>query len=160
MHITVKNNYDLQYLTMGLSGYTNVPTEPACLSLKNVMEYLMHHAHEPIMYSKKRINKTDKIPHQRYTKAGYAEISKNKEYYNSLHTYCDEYRARDISDRRSFISKVHLFNGTIIDWCVKKNSETSRSSSNAETIAMYKGVLYQNWIRDFFISIGYSIGPP
>ena len=25
---------------------------------------------------------------------------------------------------------------------------------------MYKGVLDQNWIRDFFRSIGYPIGPP
>ena len=31
---------------------------------------------------------------------------------------------------------------------------------NAETRAMYTGVLDQNWIRDFFRSIGYPIGPP
>ena len=54
----------------------------------------------------------------------------------------------------------HLFNGTVFDWCAKKHSETSRSSSTSETRAMYTEVLDQNWIRDFFRSIGYTIVPP
>ena len=45
-----------------------------------------------------------------------------------------------ISDRGSVTSTVHFFNGNIIDWCSNKPSETSRSSSNAETRAMYTGV--------------------
>ena len=49
MHITVQTRYDLQYLTMRLSGYMNSPTEPAFLDLKYSMEYLVHHPHEPIM---------------------------------------------------------------------------------------------------------------
>ena len=36
----------------------------------------------------------------------------------------------------------------------------SRIPSNAETRAIYKGVLDQIWIRDFFRSVGYPIGPP
>ena len=42
IHITVQNRYDLQYLTMHLSGYINAPTEPAFLDLKYVMYYLMN----------------------------------------------------------------------------------------------------------------------
>ena len=38
IHIIVQTQYDLQYLTMRLSVYMNTPTEPAYLSLKNVME--------------------------------------------------------------------------------------------------------------------------
>ena len=50
IHITAQTSYDIQYLTMRLSGYMNAPTEPAFLSLKHGMEYLIHHPHEPIMY--------------------------------------------------------------------------------------------------------------
>ena len=124
------------------------------------MEYIMHHTHVPIMYSRKKINKTEYSTHQGQFKAGDAETIKTKEYANFLHTCCNTYHARDISDRLPVTSTVHLFNGNITTWCAKKKSETSRSSSNAETRAMYTGVLDKNWIRDFFRSIGYPIGPP
>ena len=87
---------------------------------------------------------TEDIPHQYYFKSGDAEIRKNKEYSNFLNTYFNTYHARDISYRRLVTSTVHIFNGTIIDWCDKKQYETSRKSSNAETRAMYTGVLDQN----------------
>ena len=38
--------------------------------------------------------------------------------------------------------------------------ETSRRSFNAETRTIYTGVLYPNWIKKFFRSIVYPIGPP
>ena len=79
MHITVQTCYDLQYLTMRLSGYTNVPTKPAFIALKHSMEYLIQHPHEPIMCSRKEIYKTEEIPHQCYFKSGETEIRKNKE---------------------------------------------------------------------------------
>ena len=58
MHITVQTHYDLQYIIMRLSDYMNAPTEPDILDLKYGMEYLMHHPHEPIMYSRNKIYKT------------------------------------------------------------------------------------------------------
>ena len=58
VHITVQTRYDLQYLTMRLSGYMNAPTEPAFIALKHGMEYIMHHTHEPIIYSRKKIHIT------------------------------------------------------------------------------------------------------
>ena len=36
----------------------------------------MHHPHEPIMYSRNKFHRTEKIPHQCYFKAGDAEIRK------------------------------------------------------------------------------------
>ena len=51
MRITLQNCYDLQYLTMRLSGYMNTPTEHAFLALKHGTWYLMYHPQEPIMYS-------------------------------------------------------------------------------------------------------------
>ena len=123
------------------------------------MEYLMHNPHEPIMYSSKNIHKNEESPYQCYFKAGDTEIRKTKEDSNFIHTFCDEYHSRDISDRNSVTSTVNHLNGTIIGWCSKKQSETSRINSDAETRAIYTGVLYQNWIRDFFRSIGYPIEP-
>ena len=51
------------YLTVRLSGYTNAPTEPAFLALGQDMEYLMHHPHEPIMYSRKEKFRIHEIPY-------------------------------------------------------------------------------------------------
>ena len=110
----------------------------------------MHDPHEPIMNSGKKIHKTKEKTHQCYLKSGDSQISKNKEYSNFLHTNCDTNHSRDTSQRRSVTFIVHLFNGTLIERCTKKQSETSRSISNEETSAMYTGVLYQNKIRDFF----------
>ena len=47
MYITFQTRYNLQYLTIRLSRYMNVPTEPDFLDIKHGMEYLMHHPHEP-----------------------------------------------------------------------------------------------------------------
>ena len=74
----------------------NPPTEPYLLAIKHGTEYLMHNPHEPIIYSRKKIYKTHESPHQCFFKAGDAEINKNQEYSNFLHTYCDSYHARDI----------------------------------------------------------------
>ena len=120
MHITVQTHYDLQYITMRLSGHMNEPTEPAFLALKHSLEYLMHHPQEPIMYSRRKIHRTEEIPHQCYFKAGDAETRKNKEHSNFLHKYSDSDHAMDISHRPSVTSTVHILNGTIIDWCTKK----------------------------------------
>ena len=77
MHITVQTRYDLQYLTMCLSGYTNAPIEPAFFDIKHGMEYLMHHTHEPIMQSRPKFYKTHEIPHQCFFKEGDSEIKKS-----------------------------------------------------------------------------------
>ena len=80
----------------------------------------MNHQHEPIMYSRKKFFKTNKIPHQLFSKVGDEDINKNQEYSNFLHKYCDADHARNIYGRRSVTSTVHLSDGTIIDWCAKK----------------------------------------
>ena len=76
MYITVQTRYDLQYLIMRLNGYMNAPTEPVFLAIKHDMKYLVHHPHEPIMYSRSKIYKTYESPHQCYFKAGYLDIRK------------------------------------------------------------------------------------
>ena len=117
MNTTVKTRYGLQYLTMRLSRYMNSPTETAFLALRHGIEYLTHHPHLPIMYSIYFVNKLN-------TKSIYPQSrrpQKNQEYSNFLHTYCDAYNARDISDRCSVTSTAHSLNGSIIDQCTEKN---------------------------------------
>ena len=80
MHTTIQTCYDLQDLIMSLIEYMNDPNDPAFLALGHGMEYLMHHQHEPIMYSRKRIFKTNGIPIQCLLKAGRAEIKQTQEY--------------------------------------------------------------------------------
>ena len=77
-------------------------------------------------------------------------MSKNQEYSNLLHTYCDVDHAQDLSESLSVTSADNLLNVTIIDWCANKQSETYRISSNEETRAMYTGVLYKKCIRKLF----------
>ena len=124
------------------------------------MEYLIHHPHELIMYLINKIFKTNESQHQCFFKSGDAEINKNQEYSNFLYTYFGADHARYISGRRSLTSTSHLFNGNVVYWCSKKKSDTSRSSSNTETIIMYTLVLDKNWIINFCRSISYPIGPP
>ena len=150
----------LEYLTVRLSDYMHATTKLDFLALRHGIEYLMYYPHKPIMYSKKKLLKINECPHRCFFKVVGAEIDKYNEYSNFLHTYCDAYHAQDLYDRRSITSIAHLFNGTIIDWCAKKQSDTYISIYNEETREIYKGVLYQNCIRKFFTSIGYPIGPP
>ena len=98
--------------------------------------------------------------HKNVTSNQGMQRSTNKEYFDFLHTYCDEDHVRYLADRRSVTLAVHTFNGTLIDFCAKKQSETSRTSSNLETRAIYTGVLDQNCIIKFFRLICYTILPP
>ena len=71
MNITVQTCYDIQYLTICISGYMNSPTESYFLALRHGMEYLIHRPHEPIMYSRNNFFfKTNEIPHHCFFKAG------------------------------------------------------------------------------------------
>ena len=42
---------------MSISVYMNAPIDPELLALRHGMKYIMHHPHEPIIYSKKKISK-------------------------------------------------------------------------------------------------------
>ena len=78
MYFTVQTRYNIQYLTMSLSGYINSPKEPAFLDLRNGMEYIMHHPHESILYPINKLFKVSEIPHQFFFKTGISDINKNQ----------------------------------------------------------------------------------
>ena len=85
---------------------------------------------------------------------------KKQELSNLPHTYCDAYHAREIFDRLYVTSSAHLFNGNDIYWCANKKCATFIISSNVEATEIYTGVFYQNFIRNFYRSIGYPIRIP
>ena len=160
IHINVRTWYGLQYLTMRLSGYMNYPKEQELISLYHGMEYLRQHPHEPIMYSPKHIFKLNNSPLQCFFRYYKSEINQTQKYSHFLHAYFDEDHARDINYRFSVTSNNRLFNGTIVDWCYKKQIETLRISYDADAREMYTCVLDQNGIINFCRSIGYPIGAP
>ena len=121
-------------------------TESAFLAIRYGMEYLMQHPHEPIMYSKKEKFQNKLGTTSMFFLEGSAEMNKNQECSDFIHTYFEVDHARDISNRRSVTSTVYFFNGTVIYWCANKKYETSRSSSNEEIMAISTYVLDQNLI--------------
>ena len=46
----------------------NSPTEPDLIHLRHDMEYIIHHPHEPIMYSRNKFFKVNEIPHKFFFK--------------------------------------------------------------------------------------------
>ena len=58
---------------MRLIGYMNASKVPALIDIRHGMEYIMHHPHEPIMYSR-MFSKKNESPHQCLIKAWDAEI--------------------------------------------------------------------------------------
>ena len=68
---------------MRLSGYMNAPTDLDFLALRHGMENLMHHPHEPIVYSRNKyskqmkyhINVSSKQVMQKSTKFSYTPTS-------------------------------------------------------------------------------------
>ena len=53
MHITQVTPFDISYACMRLSTYMSNPTSPAYDALHQLMSYLLHHKHLPIMYPSK-----------------------------------------------------------------------------------------------------------
>ena len=130
MHITVQTCYDIQYLTMRLSDYMNAPIEPSFLlsDMAWNTSYTIHM--NPSCTQERKFIKLKKSP-TNITSKQEIQKSKNQEYSNFLHTYCDADHARDLADRLSVTSAFHILNGTLIDWCSKKKSKTWRRSSNS-----------------------------
>ena len=63
IQITVPTWYDIQYITRYLSSHMNATTSSAFLALIYGMEYLMHHHHQPMIYSRNNISKVIESPH-------------------------------------------------------------------------------------------------
>ena len=88
---------------MRLSGYMDYPTKPYLIAIIYGMEYLMHHPHEPIMYTINKISQTTDSPRQCLFKAGDVEINKIRNTPTSSIYIVMQITQRDSSEMHSFI---------------------------------------------------------
>ena len=70
IHINIQTLYNLQYLTINISGYMNAPKEPDPLALKQGREFIMNHPHERIIYSGNKYTTLMKSPTNVSSKQG------------------------------------------------------------------------------------------
>ena len=80
MHMMFQTRYELQYLTLRLIGYMNAPSETAFLALYQFMDYIMHHPHEPIMYSRNKVFKNNESLLQFFFNPGKDEMNQTQQY--------------------------------------------------------------------------------
>jgi hypothetical protein len=74
--------------------------------------------------------------------------------------FTDSDNARDLQDRRSVSSSIHLLNGVASMWNCSKQASTALHSTGAEIRALHKGVRFSIFARNFLAGIGYPHGKP
>lgn len=157
MHITQVTRFDISYACMRLSTYMSNPALPTYEALHQLMSYLLHHKHIPIMYPRKPF-KTNPI--RCHFLKGYAEYTNTLLDNVDLAAYHDGDLARDLRDRRSVNSSIHEMDGVEIDWMCKKQNTVAEHSNGSEIRALFSGVCKTFCIRNFMTSIGYPICLP
>ena len=163
LHIAEKSRPDLSYVAMRLTGY-NVNPKALCYKvLHQAMCYLYHHPHVPIMYTRNHNSDLDM-----YVKNGSAEIIPSSSNPSSASNgpikndvaYADGDFGRDLLDRRSVTSTVHMYNGTVHDWYCGKQSITADCTNGSEARALHTCIRKVVVHRRFMTSAGVPIGPP
>eukprot|EP00957_Ditylum_brightwellii_P179832 13698989-Ditylum_brightwellii.AAC.1 len=71
-YVSQRTRVDLGCRVMQISGYMTAPNKPIFDTLHQLMAYLCHHPHKPIMYPHKSI---DRLKHECHFGKGEAEIS-------------------------------------------------------------------------------------
>ena len=163
MHATVWTRVDIGYPIMRLSGYMTAPTAPAYMALRHFMEWFWFHQHLPLMYPSKTSKKDKPIEvHFRRGSAEYTTLQSGSTPDVDPHVtnMNDADNARDLANRRSVNSILHLYNGTAQNWINRKQSVVMRHSTSSELRCFYCGVEYSVYLRQFASSIGYPIGSP
>ena len=155
MHPQVWTRYDLGYSVMCLSGYMAAPTSASYQALHHVMCYLYHHQHFPIMYPAKKLKDDKRI--ELHWGRGEAEKLHHSDL---LENFDNADFARDLRDRRSVTSTVHLLNGVAVMWSCSKQTSTSLHSTGAKIRALHKGVRGSIFARNFLAGIGFPHGRP
>jgi hypothetical protein len=141
----------LGYAIIRLSGYLTAPNEAIFEALDQTMRYLYFYSHVPRMYHHHPLGKKDLAMH--WAK-GTAEFLAT-EYGTSLINLADADHARDIRDRRSVSSNLHILNNVLVARNRKEQSIYRLHSTGSEIISLSKGVKTTGHIHDFASSIGY-----
>lgn len=157
MHITQVTRFDINYACMRLSTYMSNPNSPSYDALHQLMTYLLHHKHLPIMYPTKPLKMK---PIHCHFRKGHAEYSRTPIDNTDFTAYHDADLARDLRDRKSVNSSIHEMNGVAIDWICKKQHTVAEHSNGSEIRALFNGVRKTFCIRNFMTSIGSPICLP
>jgi hypothetical protein len=70
----------------------------------------------------------------------------------------DADHARDIRDRRSVSSIIHMINGVVFAYRCKKKATSTLHSTGSEIVSLSAGAKKPIHIRDFLGSVGYPVG--
>ena len=97
-HVAVWSRQDISHAVMRLSGYNAAPSLPCWKALHQVMCYLYHKPHIPIMCPHRKVKETQIKAHHA---KGEAEITKIKNIleYTGMKAYSDSDLAKDIATR-------------------------------------------------------------
>lgn len=156
LHIAVQSRYDLAYAQMRISGMMSAPSETSFNLLHHMMEYLYHNPHLPIFYPRRQ---TKGNPLKTYQQTGQAEYNHNFKF-NPISTHNDSDLGRILLDRRPVSSVLHLYNGVIFAWSVRKQRMSQISSANSETYCLHTGVFQLVNYRKQLTSYGLGISLP
>ena len=154
MNIRVGSRPDIAYETMILSTYMSNPRKAYYKGLRTCMRYLYHHPHLPIMYPRKPMKVNNVSNHSQVGVEEYKSNTKDT-IGDTYYTSHDSDLSRDLRDRISVNSNIHMMNGVTIYWDSKKQSEVSEHSNGDEIRALYHGLKKKVFIRNFLKSIGF-----
>jgi hypothetical protein len=151
--VVITTHLDLGYAVMRLSGYLAGPTAAIFEALDDVMRYLYFYRHLPIMYPAKPLSRKSLTTNWARGSAEYL----GPEFGTCFVNTSDADHARDIRDRRSTTSTIHLLNGVAVSWLCKKQSVSALHSTGSEIIALATGAKGTINGRTFFSGLGYTI---
>jgi hypothetical protein len=139
---------------MRIAGYLAAPNAVIFKGLAHTMRYLFFFQHIHILFARRPLNK--KSLALQWGK-GTAEFLP-PEFGTGLVNAEDADYARNIHDRCSVTSHIHLLNRVVGAWTCKKQSITTYHSTDSEITSLTSGVKKKNHIRDFASSLGYPFG--
>jgi hypothetical protein len=138
---------------MILSGYLTGTNAAIFEALDHVMRYLYFYRHIPTMYPAKPLSHKSLTTHWAHGTAEYIV----PEFGTCIVNTSDADHARDIRDRHSTTSTIHLLNGVAFAWLCKKQSVSTLYSKGSEIVSVATGAKWTINGRAFFSGLGYPI---
>jgi hypothetical protein len=127
LYVALNTRIDISYDRMRITGYLVDLTTVIFEGLEHTMRYLHEYRHLSILYPRRPQNKKSLAMHwvkgiTEYLSQQYGRIL--------VHT-ADADHARDIGDRQSVTSSIHLLNSIVIAWKCKKQEMTTLHSTGS-----------------------------
>ena len=141
---------------MRLSEYNAAPSLPCWKALHQLMCYLYHKPHVPIMCPRRKVKETTINAHHAKGDAEITDIT-NITQHTGLQACMDGDFAKDVATRRSVTVVVHEYNNVSFAWKVVKQNGVAHHTNGAELRAFFTGIKRTKVFRRFFESLGKPI---